>query len=50
MPYILNIDLQLSLVMVEVLGQLKALVIEGEDSLKEGQHLKRQKDRKMTTG
>lgn len=32
--------------MVEVLGELKALVIKGEDCLKEGQHLKRSQDRK----
>lgn len=37
--YILNINLQLSFIMVKVLGELKALVIKGEDCLKEGQHL-----------
>lgn len=35
----MNINLQLSFIMVKVLGELKALVIKGEDCLKEGQHL-----------
>lgn len=39
--YILNIDLQCSFIMVKVLGELKALVIKGEDCLKKGQHLKK---------
>ncbi len=43
--YILNIDLQCFFIMVEVLGELKSLVIKGEDRLKEGQHLKRSQHR-----
>lgn len=39
LSHILNIDLQISFIMVKVLGELKALVIKGEDCLKEGQHL-----------
>lgn len=44
--YILNIYLQCSFIMVKVLGELEALVIKGEDCLKEGQHLKRSQHRK----
>lgn len=40
--YILNIDLQFFFIMVKVLGKLIALVIKGEDCLKEGQHLNRE--------
>lgn len=34
--------------MVKVLGELKALVIKGEDCLKEGQHLKRSQEKTDT--
>lgn len=47
--YILNIDLQCSFIMVKVLGELEALVIKGEDRLKEGQHLKISQQRKKQT-
>ena len=39
--HILDVYLQGFLVVVKVLGQLKALVVEGEHSLEEGHHLKR---------
>ncbi len=45
-PYILNVNLQCSFIMVKVLGELEALVIKGEDGLKECQHLKRSQRRK----
>lgn len=41
MTHILYIDLQGSFVMIKVLGQLIALVIECEDGLKKSQHLHR---------
>lgn len=44
LSYILNIDLQCFFIVVKVLGELKALVIKGEDRLKEGQHLKKDQD------
>ena len=45
--YILDIYLQVLLVMVKVIGKLKSLVIKGEDCLEKGQHLERQRERKI---
>lgn len=51
-PYILNVDLQFHLVVIEVFGKLVTLMIESEHSLKEGEHLQgeRQEEPLVHTG
>lgn len=43
--YILNINLQRSFIMIKIIGKLIALMVKGEYSLKEGQHLQEDRDK-----